>query len=275
MTDETKHDEFGLRSLDIEQLRAKRGAKWGARDARYSAWVADMDFPVAPAIVDSLQAILDGNEFGYPNWGGPFSRSPAAELFGPRMSERFGWEVTDERVHDMIDVIQGVRSSVHHLSVRGDGVVLHMPSYHPFIDTIGEMERRLVPVVRDGDAFDYDDLERRLATEPATLWILCHPHNPLGHVFERPELERIAEIAERFDLIVISDEIHSDLVMPGHAHIPFESLGPEVSARTVTVTSASKSFNLAGLRWAVMHAGSARMDEALGRSPATTWARRT
>jgi len=270
MTDDTNHtrnDEFGLRSLDVEALRRKRGAKWGARDARFSAWVADMDFPVAPAIVDALRAVIDGNEFGYPNWGGPFSKSPAAKLFVSRMTERFDWEPDPDRVHDMIDVIQGMRSSVHHLSDPGDGVVLHMPSYHPFIDTIDEMERRLVPVVCDGDAFDYDDLEVRLADDPATLWILCHPHNPLGHVFERAELERIAEIAERHDLVVISDEIHSDLLMPGFVHIPFASLGPEVSARTVTVTSASKAFNLAGLRWAVMHAGSAAMDEALRSLP--------
>jgi len=169
----------------------------------------------------------------------------------------------------MIDVIQGVRSSVYHLSSPGDGVVLHLPAYHPFIDTIGEMDRRLVPVTPHDGAFDYDDLERRLtATEtPVTMWILCHPHNPLGHVFGREELERIAEIAARFDLTVISDEIHADLTMPGETHIPFESLGDEVSARTVTVTSASKAFNLAGLRWAVLHAGSERMHEALRALP--------
>lgn len=262
-------DRFGLRSLDVEGLRAKRGAKWGSRDARFSAWVADMDFPVAPAVTDALRQVIDGNEFGYPNWGGPFATSPAAKMFAPRMAERFGWEARPDRVHDMIDVIQGVRSSVYHLSSPGDGVVLHMPAYHPFIDTIGEMDRRLVPVTPHDGAFDYDDLERRLtATEtPVTMWILCHPHNPLGHVFGREELERIAEIAARFDLTVISDEIHADLTMPGETHIPFESLGDEVSARTVTVTSASKAFNLAGLRWAVLHAGSERMHEALRALP--------
>ena len=260
-------DPFGLRSLTAERLRSKRGAKWEARDADYCAWVADMDFPVAPAIRDALRAVIDGDEFGYPNWGGPFSRSPAAKMFPARMSERFGWEPTYERVHDMIDVIQGVRASVHHLSSPGDGVVLHMPAYHPFIGTIDEMERRLVPVDWTGDAFDYDDLEERLSASGASVWVLCHPHNPLGYVFETAELERIAEIAARHDLTVISDEIHADLTMPGHAHVPFESLGPEVSARTVTVTSASKAFNLAGLRWAVLHAGSDRMQQALRALP--------
>ena len=260
-------DPFGLRSLTAERLRSKRGAKWEARDADYCAWVADMDFPVAPAIRDALRAVIDGDEFGYPNWGGPFSRSPAAKMFPARMSERFGLEPTYERVHDMIDVIQGVRASVHHLSSPGDGVVLHMPAYHPFIGTIDEMERRLVPVDWTGDAFDYDDLEERLSASGASVWVLCHPHNPLGYVFETAELERIAEIAARHDLTVISDEIHADLTMPGHAHVPFESLGPEVSARTVTVTSASKAFNLAGLRWAVLHAGSDRMQQALRALP--------
>ena len=194
-------DEFGLRSLDVDRLRAKRGAKWGSKDARYAAWVADMDFPVAPAVTDALRGVIDGDEFGYPNWGGPFAKTPAAELFAERMADRYGWEPDLDRIHDMIDVIQGVRSSVHHLSSPGDSIVLHMPSYHPFINTIEEMDRALVPVARNGDGgagqFDYDDLEERLASTktPATMWILCHPHNPLGHVFERPELERIADIA--------------------------------------------------------------------------------
>ena len=260
-------DPFGLRNLDVEQLRARRGAKWGSRGARYAAWVADMDFPVAPAVSAALQQVIDGNEFGYPDWGGPFALSPAAKLFVPRMADRFGWEARPDRVHDMIDVIQGVRTSVHHLSSPGDGVVLHMPAYHPFIDTIGEMDRRLIPVTQADGLFDYDDLEQRLAASSATVWILCHPHNPLGHVFERAELERIAGIAERFDLTVISDEIHADLTMPGETHVPFESLGDEVASRTVTVTSASKAFNLAGLRWAVLHAGSDRMHGVLRALP--------
>ena len=261
-------DPFGLRSLDIEALRAKRGAKWGARpEAQYSAWVADMDFPVAPVITEALIEIIDRNEFGYPNWGGPFAKSPAANVFAERMSGRYSWETEPDRTYDMIDVIQGVRSSVYHLSEPGDGIVLHLPSYFPFLGTIDEMDRKLVPITETGGAFDYDDLEERLVDAGATMWILCHPHNPLGHVFERAELERIAEIAARHDLIVISDEIHADITMPGVAHIPFESLGPEVSARTVTLASASKAFNLAGLRWAVAHTGVDRMRDALNALP--------
>jgi cystathionine beta-lyase len=252
-------DRFGLRSLDVERLRSKECAKWQSRPSRYSAWVADMDFDVAPVVADALGDVIEQNRFGYPNWGGAYALSPAAKLFAPRMATRFGWEVRPDRVRDMVDVLQGVRATVHHLSDPGDGVVLHMPAYHPFLHTIENMDRRLVSVVRRDGEFDYDELEVELTRSGASIWVLCNPHNPLGHVFGRAELERVAEIAERFDLTVISDEIHSDLTMPGNIHVPFESLGPRASRRAVTLNSSSKAFNLAGLRWAVMHTGSDRM----------------
>ena len=156
-------DPFGLRSLDIEVLRAKDGAKWQARPARFSAWVADMDFPVAPAITEAMREVIDRDAFGYPDWGGPYALSPAAKLFESRMAERYDWEVRPDRVRDMIDVLQGVRATVRHLSGPGDGVVLHMPAYHPFLGTITEMDRRLVPVLQHDGAFDYDALEAELA----------------------------------------------------------------------------------------------------------------
>ena len=239
-----------------------------ARPQPYSAWVADMDFEVAPPIAAALHEVVDRHELGYPNWGGPYAMSPAAKLFPHRMADRYGWEPDLDRVHDLIDVIQGVRSTIHHLSEPGDGVVLHMPAYHPFIDSMEPMGRRLVAVDWTDDGFDYDGLEARLTDgESARIWVLCNPHNPLGQVFGRAELERIADIAERFDLVVISDEIHADLTMPGHTHVPFASLGPQVAARTVTVYAASKAFNLAGLRWAVMHAGHQPMHDVMESLP--------
>ena len=266
------HDPFGLRSLDIEALRTKRGAKWQTFPAEYAAWVADMDYPIAPPITAALQRVLDRDELGYPAWGMPGDLSPAAELFAPRMSDRFGWSPDPSRVHDLVDVIQGVRAVIHHRSEPGDGVVLHLPAYHPYLDSIGEARRRLVPVLPAdsadaGHRFDYDALERRLEAEGARIWILCHPHNPLGHVFDRDELQRISAIAERHRLTVLSDEIHADLNMPGHRHVPFASLGEDAAARTVTVTSTSKAFNLAGLRWADLHAGCEITHEELAALP--------
>jgi cystathionine beta-lyase len=273
VTGEIVDDPFGLRALDVEILRRKRCAKWiGAPEGtRFASWVADMDFRVAPAIRAALREVIDGDEFGYPNWGGPYALSPAAKLFPQRMSDRHGWDPALDRVHDLIDVLQGVRATILHVSQPGDGVVLHMPAYHPFLDTITSMDRRLVgiesEVTDDGVRFDYERLESDLQRAPARVWILCHPHNPLGHVFDEAELATIAEIAERHDLIVISDEIHADLTLLPAVHVPFASLGAETSARTVTVTSASKAFNLAGMRWAVMHAGCDAMHAALQSLP--------
>ena len=267
MSGPAANDPFGLRSITIDELRRRDGAKWQARPGLFSAWVADMDFPVAPAITDAMRDVIDRNSFGYPNWGGPYALSPAAKMFDQRMADRFGWEVRPDRVRDLIDVLQGVRATVLHLSEPGDGVVLHMPAYHPFLDTIADMDRRLVPIEQHDGIFDYDTLEARLAMSGASILILCNPHNPLGYVFGRAELERVAEIAERYDITVIADEIHADLTMPGQTHIPYESIGAEASARAVTLMSASKAFNLAGLRWAVMHTGSDRMQQVLAGLP--------
>lgn len=226
-----------------------------------------MDFDVAPPIAAALHEVIDRHELGYPHWGGPYALSPAAKAFCARTADRYGWEPGADRVHDLIDVLQGVRAAVYHRSEPGDGVVLHLPAYHPFLDTISGMGRRRVDVQWTPDGFDYDSLESTLAADGAAVWILCNPHNPLGRVFGRAELERIADIAARHDILVISDEIHADLTMPGHTHIPFSSLGPDVEARTVTITSASKSFNLAGLRWAAMHVGDAELERTLRALP--------
>ena len=186
MSDPT-NDPFGLRSVTAAEMRERRGAKWQSQDAAYASWVADMDFRIAPVIAEALREVIDRNEFGYPNWGGPYALSPAAKLFPQRMADKYAWAIDTDGVHDLIDVLQGVRAAVFHRSAPGDGVVLHMPAYHPFLDTIEGMDRRLVGVHRVDGAFDYEALDAELTANGAAVWILCHPHNPLGHVFERAE----------------------------------------------------------------------------------------
>lgn len=262
-------DPFGLDALDIEELRARPGVKWRRPEGRLAAWVADMDFPIAPAVRDRI-VTLALTDVGYPDWP-ELGRSPLRERFADRMAERFAWKPSGERLHELSDVIQGVQLAVHHLTARGEAVVMHTPAYPPFFDSIHGLGRRVLDVparLVDGAwAFDHDALDRRLAREPARLMILCHPHNPTGHVFPRPELERLADLAARHDLVVVSDEIHAELVHPPHVHVPFAALGLDVEARTVTLTSASKAFNLAGLRWAVMHAGNDALHDVLSGLP--------
>ena len=260
-------------ALDPAWLAGKPGTKWHTPEGRIGAWIADMDFRPPPAVLDALRAVVDSGDLGYPTWN-PRRHTPLVPLFVERMRRRYGWDPLAANCREYDDVIQAVRQVVHFMTRPGDGIVMHTPAYPPFHATWRSMHRRLVELrahpTADGWEFNYDDLDRRLRAEPgmARLWILCHPQNPMGHVFERAELERIAEIAERHDLLVISDEIHAELVYAPGRHIPFESLGPEVSARTVTLASASKSFNLAGMRWAIAHIGSKSVRAAFDTLPA-------
>jgi cystathionine beta-lyase len=264
-------DPFGFDSLDLAWLRAKRSAKWSRHGTPFAAWVADMDFPPAPVVLDAIRAAADRADFGYPEWKGTGFGSPAVEVWADRCDRRYDWLVPASEVREFCDVVQAVQVMLHLHTNPGDGVVLHTPSYPPLLDAIDTFGLRLVDVpAHIGDdrvAFDYDALEERLQREGATVLLLCHPQNPTGHRFDRAELERLAAIAERFDLLVISDEIHADLTYAPGTHIPFASLGPEVAARTVTVHSPSKAFNIAGLRHAVAHIGPVRLRERLAALP--------
>ena len=267
------HDPFGLTGFGVAEASRRPGEKWQLTGGRLASWVADMDFPIAPAIVERLTRRV-AVDVGYPTWADT-GRSPLGERFVGRMSERYGWTPDPERLHELADVLQGVSVVVHHLTAPGDGVVLHVPAYPPFLGLLRETGRQLVDVrVAAGSrrpVWDYDELDERLGKhgpEKARVWILCHPQNPTGRVFDRPELERIAELALKHDLVVISDEIHAELVHPGHEHIPFASIAPEVTERTITLTSASKAFNLAGLRWAILHAGHEGLHRTVAALPA-------
>jgi cystathionine beta-lyase len=289
-------DPYGFDSLDLAWLRAKRSAKWSRHGTPFAAWVADMDFPPAPVVLDAIRAAADRADFGYPEWKGTGFGSPAVEVWADRCDRRYDWMVSPGEVREFCDVVQAVQVMLHLHTNPGDGVVLHTPSYPPLLDALDTFGLRLVDVPAhigndligndrvandrvandrvandrvafDTVVYDYDALEERLQREGATVLLLCHPQNPTGHRFDRLELERLAAIAERFDLLVISDEIHADLTFAPATHVPFASLGSEVAARTVTVHSPSKAFNIAGLRHAVAHIGSARLRERLAALP--------
>lgn len=265
------HDPF--EDLDPSQLARRPGQKWHRHPGRLAAWVADMDFAPAPVVLEALRSVIDTGDLGYPDWLYPHDGTPMAALFVDRMYRRYGWTIDLDECREYVDVTQAVRLVIQQMTDEGDGLILHTPAYPPFHETWRSMNRRLVEVkahpTDDGWRYDYDALEHRLHTEPglAKVWILCHPQNPTGHVFEHAELQRIAGIAERFDLLVISDEIHSELVYLPLTHVPFASLSADVAARTVTITSVSKSFNLAGLRWAIAHVGPAAVRASLDALP--------
>jgi cystathionine beta-lyase len=247
----------GFDGLDLAQLRARPGVKWSRTEPEaIPAWVADMDFPPCPAVADALRELLEVGDLGYPDW---LTGTPLRAAFSARMADRFGWQPDPAAVREITDLIQGVQVVLHLATRPGDGVAVHVPAYPPFLASIASMGRRLVPIpmVRrpDGWGFDAGAMDAAVAAGGVRVLLLVNPQNPTGRVFTRAELDEIAEIARRHDLLVVSDEIHADLVYPPHVHVPFAALSDDAARRTVTVTSASKAFNLAGLRSAVMHVG--------------------
>jgi cystathionine beta-lyase len=248
----------GFDGLDLEALARRPGVKWARSRGSIAAWVADMDFPPCPPVAARLHALIDGGDLGYPDWHGG---TPLRQAFAERAARRWDWHPDPGAVREISDLIQGLQIVLSLATRPGDGVAVHVPTYPPFLATIASMGRRLVPLpmLRGGDpeqpgwGFDVAAMDDAVAASGARLLVLVNPQNPTGRVFTRPELEAVAETARRHDLVVWSDEIHADLVHAPHRHVPFASLSDDAAARTVTATSASKAFNLAGLRTAVMH----------------------
>ena len=250
----------GATDFDIATLRARRTNKWHKFPADVlPAWVADMDFGVAPPITAALARLTDNQEYGYAAREGVL-----AAAFVRRMESRFGWHTDPADTVAIGDLVQASFSSVMAFSEPGDAVLLQLPSYPPFMAAINDTGRRLIanPMRDDGMRWALNLAAYEAAPDPRTrVLIFCHPQNPTGRAYSRAELEMVADFAIRNDLIVVSDEIHADIVYPGKTHIPLASLHQDIAARTITITSATKSFNIPALRCAVMHFGAPALKE--------------
>lgn len=245
-------------ALSEAALRARRGVKWHlyAEDVM-PAWVADMDFAVAEPVQAAIERIVEQGDYGYPYRSGEESLTAA---FVERMRDRFGWEVDPGLVQPVTECVQCMYGTAMAFSEPGEGIVLQTPIYPPFLAAVANTGRRLVEnrLKDDGTRFvlDIDGL-RAVVDDRTRILMVCNPHNPTGRVFSRDELMALGTLAVERDLVILCDEIHADLLYPGRTHIPMATLDPEIAARTITITSATKSFNIAGLRCAVMHFGSA------------------
>jgi cystathionine beta-lyase len=251
-----------LDALDIAALRRRLGEKWATYpEDVLPAWVADMDFPVAEPIRRYLEQAVAGSDLGYAVNPTPQS---LPTVFAERMQARFGWNVDPERVEVLTDVVQGLYISLLVYSEAGDAAITQLPIYPPFLHALRESGRRRIesPLVPGRERYEIDfDALRAGIDDRTRLLLLSNPQNPTGRAFSRAELEELAELALARDLTVISDEIHSDLVYPDAVHIPFATLGPEIEERTVTLTSATKAFNIAGLRCSIAAFGSERLQD--------------
>jgi cystathionine beta-lyase len=214
-------------------------------------WVADMDFTAPQPVRDALQARLQHGIFGYE---APTPR--LAEIVAERMQRLYGWQVSPQAVVATPGVIAGFNAAARTVCAPGEGILVQPPVYPPFLkmDMAG-MVGQMAPLQRvEANArVEYEVDWERFASSlhsngvRSRMFLLCNPHNPTGQVYTRPELERMAEICLAEDLVVCSDEIHSELLLGGARHTPIGSLSPEIERRTITLIAPSKTFNIPGL----------------------------
>jgi cystathionine beta-lyase len=229
----------------LAELRRRRSAKWSVYPPDVlPAWVAEMDFELAPPVKAALREAIERDDVGYA--GGAYDG--LKEAFAGFAQRRLGWPVDVEQVTLVPDVIVGIAEILRVVTEPGGGVVVNPPVYPPFFSTIAEVGRRVVEVPLDGaGALDLEGLERALAAG-ARAYVLCNPHNPTGRVATRAELVEIAELAARYDAWVLADEIHAPLVEPGVECVPFLTVSDAAADRSFAFSAASKAFNLPGLK---------------------------
>ena len=214
-------------------------------------WVADMDFQSPEPVIRALRERVEHGVFGYLT----FEQPEFHQLFADRLLKRYGWRVSPDAVVIIPGVIPGFNVAGRVLAASGDGLILQTPVYPPILRAAGNMglTREEAPLARRPDGGYEVDVDAFAAAirDRTRFFLLCNPHNPVGRVFRRDELLRLAEVCLRRSLTIVADEIHCELVYSGHRHTPIASLDPEIAERTITLMAPSKTFNLAGLKCSV------------------------
>ncbi|MFA8432947.1 MAG: MalY/PatB family protein [Marinifilaceae bacterium] len=208
-------------------------------------WVADMDFKTPECIVKAIQKRASHEIYGY-----TFRDTGCNRAIKNWLLQKHGWKIEEEWLSSSPGVVTALSISVMAFTNPGDRIAVQPPVYFPFFQVIKDNDRELIhnPLIREGNSYrmDFDHLEQ-LAQEGLKMLILCSPHNPVGRVWSHEELNRLAEICTKYDILVLADEIHSDLVFEEYKHIPFASISEDMAQRTITCIAPSKTFNVAGL----------------------------
>lgn len=252
--------------FNFDELTERRGTasyKWDSADSDdvLPLWVADMDFRTVPAIVDALQARASHGIFGYTRVPDEYYRA-VIDWFG----SRHGWTISRDHIIYTSGVVPAISAIIKGLLLPGERVLVQTPVYNCFFSSIRNngcvVEES--PLIFTGESYimDFDDLERRCADSAVRMMLLCNPHNPAGRVWTRNELLRVAEICRRHEVIVVSDEIHCELVYEPNSYTPFATVCPEA----ITCISPSKAFNIAGLQIANIVCRDAGLRERIDRA---------
>ncbi len=240
---------------DFDSVTERRGSgssKWDSVKTLFGSedvlpmWVADMDFPVPPPVVEALQKRATHPIYGYTGTPKGFF-----DAIVQRVKRRFGWEIDPSWIMINPGVVPAVNTGVKAFAGPNGKVVIQSPAYPPFYSSVSNQNSvaAINALKWNGSQYevDFDDFAEKFEDSGAKTFILCNPHNPVGRVWTADELKRMGDIALSAGAVVISDEIHCDIVYSGHKHIPFASISPEFAKNSITCMATSKTFNLAGL----------------------------
>jgi len=244
-----------------ERLDRPESRKWSLHPGAIGAWVAEMDFGTAPAVTHALHRAIDEENLGYLS---PALAARMGDATASWLAHDQGWIVDPERVHAVADVMAALGVAVTEYSPAGSAVIVPTPAYMPFLTYLPSIGHPVVevPGVEAGGRWQHDleAIDAAFAAGARTL-VLCNPHNPTGTVLSRDELTAIAEVVERHGGRVFADEIHAPLRYGGRAHIPYASISEAAAAHTITGTSASKAWNIPGLKAAQLITSNAADEE--------------
>ncbi|WAC66005.1 aminotransferase class I/II-fold pyridoxal phosphate-dependent enzyme [Agrococcus sp. SL85] len=240
-----QHAFDAIRRDDLERPSSR---KWSLHPGTIGAWVAEMDFGTAPAVREALQRAVVDDVLGYLS---PATAADLAEATALHQAREHGWAIDPERVHAVSDVMAALGVAVEEYTPEGSAVIVPTPAYMPFLTYLERLGRPVVqvPGVVVGGRWqhDLDGIDRAFAAGARTL-VLCNPHNPTGTVLPREELRAISEIVERHGGRVFADEIHAAIRYDGRAHVPYASVSAAAAGHAITGTSASKAWNIPGLK---------------------------
>ena len=234
--------------------RNNHSAKWEEMGNKFVSndlwpmWIADMDLKTAPVIIDAMREKLEQGIFGYVYRPASYYQSAADWI-----ERRFDYKIDPKTLINSPGVVPTLSILVRLMTKADEKVLIQSPVYYPFSAVVRENERELVvnELVKDETGYytiDFEDFEKKVSDEKVTLFIMCSPHNPVGRVWKREELQKMSELCLKYNVRVIADEIWRDIVMPGHKHIPAASLSKEIEHNTITCFSPTKTFNIAGLQ---------------------------
>ena len=246
-----------LGDCSLDNLRKRTSYKWRTYPAEVlPAFVAEMDFDPAPEIKEAIRAQLDSGDLGYPHKG------ELGEAFAEFAADRLDWTLDPDLVFAVPDVMTGISEVIQAVTEPGAGVVINPPVYAPFFFRLELAGRRIVEAPlrrRQGGGYDVDidALDRALGQPGTGAYLLCNPHNPLGRVWSRDELTAAADLCDRRGVPMLIDEIHAPLVLPGARHVPFHTIDHPAARQAVVFSSASKGWNIPGLKCGVAVAGGA------------------